>query len=130
MAVRLGITLGDVTGIGPEITLKALAALANEPGPDFLLIGDPDLIERENRHHGLPLTLEPDPGRFQVAPRTSDPLPPDLTPGHPAAAKAAVEWLRHGARLCLERRLAGLVTAPVNKHAIRRAGVEFIGQTE
>lgn len=130
MAFRVGITLGDVTGIGPEITLKALAALAAEPGPDFLLIGDPEVLERENRRFRLPLTLTPESGRFQMAPRTTDPLPLDLTPGHPAAALAAIEWLRQGARLCLEGQLAGLVTAPVNKHAICRAGIAFVGQTE
>ncbi|MCB1127089.1 MAG: hypothetical protein KDM81_11365, partial [Verrucomicrobiae bacterium] len=52
---RIGITLGDVAGIGPEITLKALAALAGEPGPDFLVVGDAAVIHRANRDFGLPL---------------------------------------------------------------------------
>jgi 4-hydroxy-L-threonine phosphate dehydrogenase PdxA len=36
----IGITLGDVTGIGPEVTLKALAADAADDDTRYLLIGD------------------------------------------------------------------------------------------
>jgi 4-hydroxythreonine-4-phosphate dehydrogenase len=38
--------------------------------------------------------------------------------------------VKEGALRCLRGELAGLVTAPVNKEAIVRAGVAFIGQTE
>ena len=50
--------------------------------------------------------------------------------GSPAAANAAVAALRDGAERCLRRELDALVTAPVNKEAIIRAGHKFIGQTE
>jgi 4-hydroxythreonine-4-phosphate dehydrogenase len=54
-----------------------------------------------------------------------------LPHGSPEAASAAMGWLREGTRLCLEGRLAGLVTAPVSKEAIVRAGnPDFVGQTE
>jgi 4-hydroxythreonine-4-phosphate dehydrogenase len=39
-------------------------------------------------------------------------------------------WLREGARLCLSREMDALVTAPVNKESIVRAGFSFVGQTE
>jgi 4-hydroxythreonine-4-phosphate dehydrogenase len=41
-----------------------------------------------------------------------------------------VAWLREGADRCLRGELDALVTAPVNKEAIIRAGVRFVGQTE
>ena len=51
--------------------------------------------------------------------------------GAPAAARAAVAWVREGAERCLCRQLDALVTAPVNKEAILRAGQAlFVGQTE
>ena len=53
-----------------------------------------------------------------------------MQPGAPEAARAAVAWLEAGARLCLRGELDALVTAPVNKEAIVRAGISFIGQTE
>ena len=46
------------------------------------------------------------------------------------AATAAVAALRDGAERCLRLELDAVVTAPVNKEAIIRAGHKFIGQTE
>jgi len=57
-------------------------------------------------------------------------LPEVLNPGSPKAALAAVKWLTDGARRCLRQELDALVTAPVNKESIIRAGQAFIGQTE
>ena len=51
-------------------------------------------------------------------------------PVRPLAANAAVAALRDGAERCLRRELDALVTAPVNKEAIIRAGHKFVGQTE
>src|SRR5262245_54484378 len=53
---RIGISLGDVTGIGPEVTLKALAAGSDDT--QYLLIGDVEHVERLNRKLGLNLQLE------------------------------------------------------------------------
>src|SRR5206468_4070606 len=53
-----------------------------------------------------------------------------LTEGSAAAARAALAWLTDGAQRCLRGELDALVTAPVNKHAIIRAGQPFTGQTE
>jgi 4-hydroxythreonine-4-phosphate dehydrogenase len=134
----IGISLGDVTGIGPEVALKALAfeARSSEPGdPRFVLIGDTDWLERLNRQFGFHLPLKPysandKDGRFFVLNPLSRPLPEDLVEGSPAAANAALEFLRAGAERCLRGELNALVTAPVSKEAIIRAGHAFIGQTE
>jgi len=131
---RIGISLGDPAGIGPEVTLKALAAeLAGHAEASYLIIGDTPACQRINHQLGLGLTLSPlatgsasqvcilDPGC---------PLPESPAPESPAAARAAVTWLREAAQRCLRGELAAMVTAPVNKHAIVRAGFPFIGQTE
>src|SRR5579859_5081120 len=102
----IGISLGDVTGIGPEVTLKALAADA--PGDDFryLLIGDAGQLDHLNRQLGLQLALQPfrgydGLGRIFVHDPGPQPLPPDLVAGSPAAANASVAWLKEGAERCL-----------------------------
>jgi 4-hydroxythreonine-4-phosphate dehydrogenase len=59
-----------------------------------------------------------------------DVLPDGLSGGSSAAARAAVAWVREGAGRCLRHELDALVTAPVNKEAIVRAGEAFVGQTE
>lgn len=133
MAGCIGICLGDVTGIGPEVTLKALAAEARMDDTRYLLIGDFQILEAWNRRLELKLPLEQAPnsqGRFVVFNPLAEPLPTDLAPGSPAAAKAAVAWLAEGAQRCLRHELDGMVTAPVNKEAIIRAGHAFTGQTE
>jgi 4-hydroxythreonine-4-phosphate dehydrogenase len=58
-AARIGISLGDMTGIGPEVTLKALAAEAgSEDDTRYLLIGDVEHVRSLNRKLGLNLSLE------------------------------------------------------------------------
>ena len=131
----IGITLGDVTGIGPEVVLKALVSEMPVDETRYLLIGDAGHVRRLNQHFGLKLPLENDaglnqPGRIFLFNPLSAPLPSDLVEGSPAAARAAVAWLTEGARRCLGRELDALVTAPGNKAAIVRAGHAFIGQTE
>ena len=134
-SMQIGITLGDITGIGPEVTLKALAAEAAADETCYRLIGDADLLHRLNKELGLNLPLQnysgsKSAGRFSIANPLADPLPQNLSAGAPEAARAAVAYLKTGAELCLNGELAALVTAPVNKHAIVRAGIPFVGQTE
>ncbi len=134
MSCRIGITLGDVTGIGPEVALKAIAA---EPADDtrYLLIGDADHLHRLNERLALHLHLRPcigpeESGRVGIVNPLADPLPSEMAPGSAAAANAAIAWLADGAKRCLRHELDALVTAPVSKEAIVRAGHAFIGQTE
>jgi len=128
MKPRIGITLGDVTGVGPEVTLKALETLIRrQDAADYTLIGDTNVVERISRLLRLsPNLLD----AVQIHSPGNVALPPNLPAGAAAAAKAAVDWIREGARLCLAGELDALVTAPVNKHAIVQAGIPFIGHTE
>ena len=136
MSRLIGISLGDVTGIGPEVALKAVASELWADDTCYLLIGDAAHAHGLNRQLGLNLPLQaessPDapPGRVLVSQPMPEALPANLPAGAPAAARAAVAWVKAGAERCLRGELAALVTAPVNKEAIVRAGVPFIGQTE
>ncbi len=133
--MNIGISLGDVTGVGPEVTLKALKVEAREGDTRYLLIGDEGYLRRLNQQLGLNLPLQNqgrDHGenRITVCNPLAEPLAPDLVEGSPSAARAAVAWLREGAQRCLRRELDALVTAPVNKQAIMHSGQAFVGQTE
>jgi len=134
MEMLIGITLGDVTGIGPEVTLKALAKEAPSNDARYLIIGDADSLKRTNEQLQLKLQLEDyrknPSARISVFNPLPDPLPHDLVPGAPAAAHAAVAWLKEAAERCLKRELDAMVTAPVSKENIIRAGHAFVGQTE
>ena len=144
----IGISLGDATGVGPEVALKAVAAEARRDKTKYLFIGDENLLRRLNQKLSINLPLKQFSGYsgsgkfFTAIPSLESgdagilsagmpPLPKKLPAGSPLAAKAAIAALRDGARRCLRGELDALVTAPVNKEAIVRAGHKnFVGQTE
>lgn len=131
--MKIVISLGDTTGVGPEVTLKALAAESAVDDSRYLLIGDVDSTRELNRKLGVNLPLEEEGagnGRFLIHNPLPKPLPRDLTPGSPAAALAAVAWLRHAGERCLRQEMDALVTAPVSKESIINSGQAFVGATE
>lgn len=121
-----------MTGVGPEVTLKALARIGRTLPVRWCILGDPGWVDRANRDVGLGLAPGPaaTPDQVGVSDVRTSPLPAHLEAGSPVAACAALDWLQDGARGCLVGALAALVTAPVSKEAILRAGVPFVGQTE
>jgi len=131
----IGISLGDVTGVGSEVTLKALAAESAKDAAKFLLIGDENNLRQINAKLSLNLPLKKfssysDAGKIFIANPLAEPLPENLPAGSPPAASASIAWLRDGAERCLRRELDAIVTAPVNKKSIISTGQTFVGQTE
>ena len=88
--MRIGITLGDVTGVGPEVTLKALATETKSDDAHYVIIGDAGWLRKTNQQFGLNLPLEDfrdkDPARISILNPLPDPLPADLVAGSPAAS--------------------------------------------
>jgi 4-hydroxythreonine-4-phosphate dehydrogenase len=131
----IGISLGDLTGIGPEVTLKAVAHEAAADETKYLLIGDEALLARLNLRLSFSLPLKKfstyaESGKFFVVNPSAEKLPENLAAGAPEAARASIAYLHEGGKRCLRGELAALVTAPVNKKSIVDAGHKFIGQTE
>jgi 4-hydroxythreonine-4-phosphate dehydrogenase len=133
----IAITMGDPCGIGPEITVKLYADAA--PLPPTLVLGDEGLIQRAIRLLALPLTVEviDSPEDFQVLPNVINVislsrLPEDLPFGQldARAGKAAFDYIRAGIDLALQKRIRAVVTAPINKEALRLADIHYPGHTE
>ena len=136
-AATLAVTMGDAAGIGPEITLKALAAL--DPAARPLVIGDATWLEALRDVLGLELDIRvvAGPGAPVAATnavRVLDAVrvPATVRRGHVSAAAGAVahDAIRSAVDLALEGRIDGIVTAPVHKAALHAAGVPFLGHTE
>ena len=126
MSKSLVITAGDPCGIGPEVILKALA-LPVPRGVRLTVIGDLAVFERTAKRCGKRRPRWTDRLRFiDLAHRAR------FTPGRPSAASGRASWDYLEVAVDLVRRgLAdGLVTAPVTKWAIERAGHPFQGHTE
>jgi 4-hydroxythreonine-4-phosphate dehydrogenase len=130
----IAIACGDHSGIGPEIALKAVSeeVARDHPSIRYVLIGDRGHLQRWNQRLRLGLDLgtdSPEPRVGLVDPR-AEPLPEMLAPGDLRAAAAAMDYLRFAAERSLAGGFAALVTAPVCKETIVRAGNAFVGQTE
>ena len=133
----IAITMGDACGIGPEIIAKLYADGAALP--PTLVLGDEGLIKRSVRLLALPLTVEviDAPEEFQSSPNTISVislsgLPDDLPFGQldRRAGKAAFDYIRAGIDLALQKRIRAIVTAPINKEALRLADIHYPGHTE
>lgn len=124
---RIGITLGDPSGIGPEIVAAAVSQASPEVRRRLLIFGDGPIIARA------------------FAQVTADRVPPDLAIldrgllsadravlGQPSEAggKAQVGYLEAAVAAARSNSIAGLVTAPISKREVKRAGFAFPGHTE
>jgi len=114
--MRIAVTTGEPAGIGPEISVAALDALA--PDVAVTLIGDRDLLAL----HGVPAGVAIEPVALAVR----------ASPGQLDArnARYVLATLDRAIRGCLSGEFDAVVTAPVHKGVINDAGVAFTGHTE
>lgn len=133
----IAITMGDACGIGPEIIVKLYAN--PHPLPPTLVLGDAGLIRRATELLGLPLIVKVinSPEELQFTPDTINVislsrLPEDLPFGQldARAGKASFDYIRAGIDLALQKRIRAVVTAPINKEALRLADIHYPGHTE
>jgi 4-hydroxythreonine-4-phosphate dehydrogenase len=117
VTLRIGLTLGDPAGIGPEVVAKALR-LGCAPDLHLTVYGDLEAVERAG---GLPREVE----GVHLASATVAAGRPD-----PAAAHGVVDAIRCAAKGCLEGALDAMVTGPISKEITARAGYDFPGHTE
>jgi 4-phospho-D-threonate 3-dehydrogenase / 4-phospho-D-erythronate 3-dehydrogenase len=137
----IAVTMGDPSGIGPEIVAAALAdpAIASLSSP--LVLGDRGAMERGIQVAGVSLAIEslqdglmptqPRPGVLYLHELSTLALA-DMSYGRPSAAggDASFRYICEAARLCLNGSAAAMTTAPINKESMNRAGHHFPGHTE
>jgi len=135
-APRIGLTLGDPGGVGPEVALKALAGGGPVPGVEYVLFGDPRLVAEEARALSLPGDFGPwreglpgGPGIFlrEVAAPAADRTRhrPD-----PANGEASFRFFEAAVAAARGGLLDAIVTAPVSKAGWGQAGLAWRGHTD
>ena len=135
------ITMGDPTGVGPELILKALIeGLLDDLAHPLLVAGDVDVLVRAARIFGAAANLDDggDGRLLRIAGRTlpvrtvSSLAAEQLAYGRPdaAAGRAMAGYVEWGVQHCLSGAAAALVTCPISKAAINAAGIGFPGHTE
>ncbi|MBK9708549.1 MAG: 4-hydroxythreonine-4-phosphate dehydrogenase PdxA [Acidobacteria bacterium] len=139
---RIGITIGDPAGIGPEVSLKAVAEDEIRDICVPVLIGDAQYLSYWSGIFGLERG-------FDVI-NSGDPIPEGLD--HPAiynlhnldlppnaismgkedahCGKAAGEFIEAAVRLCQFGQLDAMTTAPINKKSLFLGGYHYPGHTE
>tara|TARA_Y100001970_G_scaffold110035_1_gene137411 strand:+ start:3617 stop:4627 length:1011 start_codon:yes stop_codon:yes gene_type:complete len=137
----VGITMGDPCGIGPEIILKALKSSYSNSLNEFLVIGSYYAMSTVNQNLSINMPVKKinqfddfDPNETTMI-QILDPENIDaeyIQPGvlSKEAGKACMEWVEIAAHLCLENKIQGMATAPVNKEAASLAGYVQIGHME
>ena len=125
MAHRLGITMGDPSGIGPEVTVRALDALPAGERSRAVVIGDRGTLERAARVSGLGV---PELAVIDVETPESDTIRDGVE--SPGGGHAAYGYVRRAVEFALAGEIEVIVTAPLNKAALHLAGHRFDGHTE
>ncbi|MGY6534727.1 MAG: 4-hydroxythreonine-4-phosphate dehydrogenase PdxA [Pararhodobacter sp.] len=130
-ALPLALTCGDPSGIGPELT----ARLLDDPLglPPLVWLGDPAHLPAGTRWQPVAAPVDAGrlpPGTLAVMPL---PFPAPARPGQPdpANAPAIIAAIDRAVALARTGQVTGIVTAPINKAALKSgAGFAFPGHTE
>jgi 4-hydroxythreonine-4-phosphate dehydrogenase len=136
----LGITMGDVAGIGPELILKAFSQEFLYGICRPLVIGSLATMEFYRERLGIGVRFNPvsDASQARYETMVLDVHDLDLIDVanlkigvvDPVPGKAAVVYTQAAGQLAMAGAIDAIVSAPLNKEAMRMAGYQFEGQTE
>ncbi len=138
MAKPLALTTGEPAGIGPDITLKAWLSRNELKLPAFYMLGDRDLLGYRAKALGLDVRLA-EVRAEDAAEAFADALPVVSTghaataqPGQPDrnSADAALASIRQAVADVAAGRAGAVVTNPIAKSVLYRAGFRHPGHTE
>ena len=136
MRPRIGVTLGDPAGIGPEVVVKALAHKTVTRALEPVVVGDLELLRETAARLRMPVRFTPEGERAAAAipvvavgeilsARARRPGKPSLEGG-----RAAYRYIEAATRMAQQGAIDGFVTAPINKAIVARAGFPISGHTE
>ena len=134
--IRIAITPGEPAGIGPDLTIKIAQ---QKHACELIAVADPELLTQRANTLSLNLSLEI--FNPSTEPTTNQPghikvLPVSLNKSchcgelEPANAHYVLETLKQATHHCQDGTFQALVTGPVHKGNINKAGITFSGHTE
>ena len=132
--------MGDPAGIGPEIIVKALADDAIYRFCRPVILGDPNSLYStvKDMAYGTSLEIISHPSKAGTAPGTIYLLPlsslnnRSIQPGKPSVegGRAMVEYIIRAVEMTIKNDLGAMVTCPINKALMHRAGYHYDGHTQ
>jgi 4-phospho-D-threonate 3-dehydrogenase / 4-phospho-D-erythronate 3-dehydrogenase len=120
------LTLGDPSGIGPEVLVKAISRLKPPDGLQIKVVGEYSLLDECAARLGLSLP------RFLQVESLGLLTPGSVAPGviQGKCGNAAYRYFTHAVEACLRGDAQGICTAPISKEAMNMAGHHFVGHTD
>jgi 4-phospho-D-threonate 3-dehydrogenase / 4-phospho-D-erythronate 3-dehydrogenase len=135
----VAITMGDASGIGPEVIMKALAHPEVQAMCRPLVIGDAERLRVAGAIVGSNLTVHAveAPAQAKYEPATVECIDLRLIPpGHPfgkvspVSGEAAFRYIERAVAVVQAGEAAAICTAPLSKEALHAAGHKYPGHTE
>ncbi|MFH0911275.1 MAG: 4-hydroxythreonine-4-phosphate dehydrogenase PdxA [Planctomycetota bacterium] len=135
---RIVITTGDPAGIGPEIVLKVFTHKRVRESAHFVVLGNHRVMEETARRLEIPFPFErsrerrPTFGEKPVLVESDRMGSAPLLPGRGSVrtGRASLAYIFQAVHLCRERLADAMVTGPISKAAIQKAGCRYPGHTE
>ena len=135
--IRIGITQGDINGVGYEVILKAFAEPAMLELCTPIIYGSPKVAAYHRKSLDLPTNFsiintasEAAYNKLSVLNCTNDEVKVEFSKPDMEAGKAALDALERALADYREGLIDVLVTAPINKHTIQSETFSFPGHTE
>lgn len=135
------IPMGDPAGIGPEITIKALANPEIQASARCCVVGDANVLQAAMEFPGMPQMkinriATPEEGCYEPNILNVIDLKKinmdifELGKVSGDCGRAAYYYIEKSTELCMSGQAAAMATTPINKESLRAGDINFIGHTE
>src|SRR5574344_1389178 len=135
--IRVGITQGDINGVGYEVILKTFADSAMFELCTPVIYGSPKVAAYHRKALDLPTNFsivnsasEAADNKLSVVNCIDDEAKVEFAKEDSEAGKAALDALEKASDEYKEGLIDAIVTAPINKHSIQSDQFHFVGHTE
>ena len=120
---KIAITIGDPSGIGPEIVFRAVNSLKVQRVCSPVVIGDKKIISQY-----FDINKKTNKAEFVFSSDYNKKV--DIGKPSKLSGLIACDAIRTAVKICLEHKAKSIVTAPVSKESFKYAGLKFAGHTE
>ena len=119
---KIGITMGDPNGVGPEVVVKALSHPDVLDLCEVVIFGDVGIIQKAGNDSALSLKIN----------QCSEFGLEDLKPGtiDKRAGQASLDYIKTAVKSAMAKEIDAIVTAPISKESTHLAGSAYPGHTE
>jgi 4-hydroxythreonine-4-phosphate dehydrogenase len=136
--VRIGITVGDINGVGPETVLKVLSDSRLFSNATPIIYGSNSLIKFMKSHmdlnqfnfNGIKVTDEAKPRKVNCLNLWEEDFEPEFGQATKKSGELALKSLQAAVSDLASNKIDVLVTSPINKDTIQSAEFDFPGHTE